>query len=432
MLYKLIRKSLGVPVIRRAVRRVYEKSGLTAHSLRGSEVDIPEVSELVSRESGVNEIRLNLIIPALSQRHVFGGIATALDFFKTLLPENFDARIIITDESCFSHSDNNDYAGWNIVNLNDSDLRGRLIVCAGDRYGKSIAVRRKDIFIATAWWTAIAAQKLIEQKRIFYESNKLQSTEKFIYLIQDYEPGFYSWSSRYSLAESSYHLPSILPVFNTNILKDFFVLNGYDVSGGFVFEPVLNSSLRSTLPLSGSMREKIVLVYGRPSVNRNAFEILVMSLRHAVSSCDLSQWKFYSAGESHDDVDLGKGLKLTSLGKLSLESYSELLKKSYAAISLMISPHPSYPPIEMAAFGLKVITNTYSNKNLNGISPFIESVAVPFPENIAKKLVDVIGKYDPMERVFAKNDSPYMSRFVTESRAFDNFISELREVVFRE
>lgn len=432
MLYKLIRKILRVPVIRGVIKNVYEKSGLTAHALRGPEVDIPEVSELAFRASEINEIRLNLIVPALSQRHVFGGIATALDFFKTLLPNNFDARIIITDEICFSHSDNNDYTDWNIIDLNDSDLRGKLIVCAGDRYGKSMTVRRKDIFIATAWWTAISAQKLIDHKKRFYEGNNLQSVEKFVYLIQDYEPGFYPWSSRYSLAESSYHLPSVLSVFNTNILKDFFLLNGHDASNGFVFEPILNSSLRSTLPLSGSIREKIIIVYGRPSVNRNAFEILVMSLRNAVKCCDLSQWKFYSVGEDHDDVDLGKELKLVSLGKLSLEDYSKLLKISYAAISLMISPHPSYPPIEMAAFGLKVITNTYSNKNLNGISPFIRSVAVPSPENITKRLIDIVNEYDPTEQVFAKNDSVYMNRFVTERRAFDHFVPELRKIIFSE
>jgi O-antigen biosynthesis protein len=432
VLYKLIRKILHAPVIRRYIKKIYEKSGLTAYSLRGPEVHIPEVSELVFRESELNEIRLNLIIPALSQRHVFGGIATALEFFKTLLPDNFDARIIIADEVCFSHSDNNEYADWNIIDLNDSDLRGKLIVCAGDRYGKSITVRRKDIFIATAWWTAIAAQKLIDHKKRFYEGNDLQSSEKFIYLIQDYEPGFYPWSSRYSLAESSYHLASVLSVFNTGILKDFFLLKGYDTSNSFVFEPILNSSLRSTLPMSGSIREKIIIVYGRPSVNRNAFEILVMSLRNAVRNCDLSEWKFYSAGEGHHDIDLGKELKLISLGKLSLEDYSKLLKKSYAGISLMISPHPSYPPIEMAAFGLKVITNTYSNKNLDGVSPFIKSVAVPSPENIAKRLIDIVNEYVPTEQVFAKNNSVYMNRFVTEKRAFDHFVPELRKIVFHE
>ena len=53
------------------------------------------------------------------------------------------------------------------------------------------------------------------------------------------------------------------------------------------------------------------------------------------------------------------------MNKLSLKSYAELMKKSSIGISLMESPHPSYPPIEMALFGVNVITNTYESKDLS-------------------------------------------------------------------
>ena len=39
--------------------------------------------------------------------------------------------------------------------------------------------------------------------------------------------------------------------------------------------------------------------------------------------------------------------------------------KAKIGISLMESPHPSYPPLEMAIFGVKVITNDYEAKNLS-------------------------------------------------------------------
>lgn len=41
---------------------------------------------------------------------------------------------------------------------------------------------------------------------------------------------------------------------------------------------------------------------------------------------------------------------------------------TYAGISLMSSPHPSYPPLEMSVFGIKVITNNYSNKDLSSLT----------------------------------------------------------------
>ena len=38
------------------------------------------------------------------------------------------------------------------------------------------------------------------------------------------------------------------------------------------------------------------------------------------------------------------------------------MKRASIGISLMESPHPSYPPIEMALFGVNVITNIYESK----------------------------------------------------------------------
>jgi hypothetical protein len=55
----------------------------------------------------------------------------------------------------------------------------------------------------------------------------------------------------------------------------------------------------------------------------------------------------------------------------------------------MLSPHPSYPPLEMAAFGVRVVTNTYANKDLSHLSPFIESLPIVTPESIGTSLMRV-------------------------------------------
>src|SRR5207302_7423595 len=72
------------------------------------------------------------------------------------------------------------------------------IVDAVERSEEPLALRPSDIFVATAWWTAHLAFEAIDaQKRLFHKANKL------IYLIQDFEPNFYGWSTKWVLAENT-------------------------------------------------------------------------------------------------------------------------------------------------------------------------------------------------------------------------------------
>lgn len=67
---------------------------------------------------------------------------------------------------------------------------------------------------------------------------------------------------------------------------------------------------------------------------------------------------------------------------------------SYAGISLMISPHPSYPPLEMSTFGVRTITNCYENKDLSGFNNNIISLRACNPELIMDTLCTLCDNYD--------------------------------------
>ena len=77
---------------------------------------------------------------------------------------------------------------------------------------------------------------------------------------------------------------------------------------------------------------------------------------------------------------------MKSLGKLSLEDYAKMLRTSAVGLSLMASPHPSYPPLEMSHFGLRTITNSYANKDLSTSHPNILSIEDVAPDTIADAL----------------------------------------------
>jgi hypothetical protein len=112
-----------------------------------------------------------------------------------------------------------------------------------------------------------------------------------------------------------------------------------------------------------------------------------------VSTADCDGWTFVSAGETHPDVDLGKGFSLKSLGKLSIDEYGHQLQQSFAGISLMVSPHPSYPPLEMAAFGINVLTNRYDEKCLSSLANNINSVDYLSAESISEKVIAIMKSY---------------------------------------
>jgi hypothetical protein len=105
-------------------------------------------------------------------------------------------------------------------------------------------------------------------------------------------------------------------------------------------------------------------------------------------------WRIVSAGESHPDVDLGGGSVLRSLGKLSMDAYADLLRTSAIGISLMISPHPSYPPLDMSYLGLLVLTNTFGDKDLSTWHPNITSLSSSRAQDLASDLADLCRRFE--------------------------------------
>ena len=115
-------------------------------------------------------------------------------------------------------------------------------------------------------------------------------------------------------------------------------------------------------------------------------------------------WRLVSLGGAHRPVELGPNLNLVSFGKVSLDEYSDHLLRSAVGLSLMISPHPSYPPLEMAGFGVRVVTNNFANKNLSSRSPFLNCVEEVTPARIAQTLREQCDAFEseglgPIERV---------------------------------
>lgn len=372
--------------------------------------EIPEITPYKFRKSDFDEKRINLLVPSLNPEHVFGGISTALKFFDKLAETSgYAVRMILTDSAPHrSVMEKYGKLGYRFVTCEKEVNDRKQIVAYNDRLDRSIPVGANDYFMFTGWWTAYCVQEVYAD--FTKETGILPNP--FIYFIQDYEPGFYPWSTRYLLADSTYRSEyKQIAIFNSILLEQFFKQNGYAFYKEFGFEPVLNSGLKQVLldHVGTVEKKKQVIVYGRPSVERNAFNLVVSSLKKWVRLQDsIEEWEILSAGEYHEPVDLGNGKELKSVGKLTIEQYANLMLESYAGISLMSSPHPSYPPLEMSVFGVKVITNTYANKDLSDFNANIISLKNISPSNIANQLSEICGGYsDKIDLSITNNDYIY-------------------------
>jgi hypothetical protein len=126
----------------------------------------------------------------------------------------------------------------------------------------------------------------------------------------------------------------------------------YRFSQTFYVPFELNERIRERL--ASIPREPIMLVYGRPTVARNAFELICAALiiwqqRDPIRS---SRWSIVFLGEDFPDSLIYPVQNARVGGKARLEDYADYLNRAPVGVSLMVSSHPSYPPLEMAQAGL--------------------------------------------------------------------------------
>ena len=406
----LKKRRTSVPVAflsrNQTARKIY---GMYSRTRGQKAFSIPDITPISVRKSQYDFERINLLLPSINREHFFGGAYTAIKLFDEItqkVNEDCKIRLIITDASPNKEALEK-FHHYQLSSIDEDSHSKRQIIFLNN-YGKqSVFVTKNDKFIASAWWTAYRSQKIIEQQIKLYGQNDY----KMVYIIQDFEPGFYNWSSCFALAESTYQskIPTIA-VFNSSLLKDFFKERNYVFFKDYFFEPQFNEYLKQCIDQNHGRRKKKIIVYGRPSVDRNCFPLIIEALREWVLLQPIpSDWQLTSVGEKHPAIDLGNGISLKSLGKLPLSEYAELLSESAIGVSFMVSPHPSYPPLEMAHSGLLTLTNSYANKNLSKLHENIVSLQVLTPNAIAEALLTLTEKFvaDPTVGLKGKSYMPY-------------------------
>jgi hypothetical protein len=239
----------------------------------------------------------------------------------------------------------------------------------------TLRLGRRDVVVASWWPTAHLANAALAHL----------DAREFVYIVQDYEPGFYPWSTKWALAEATYAMP-MRAIVNEPFLAAFLEERriGRFADGAcprITFMPAVDRNVFRPRPEARAMAAGgRLLVYARPKNPRNLFELALRALRQAVADgvFDEGAWEFVAIGQDLPDLPVSDRQVLRSAPWRSYEDYGELLGSSDVLLSLMLSPHTSYPPLEMAAAGGRVVTTTHGPKTaeaLASISPAIHGAA---------------------------------------------------------
>ena len=330
--------------------------------------------------------RLSLIIPTIDPSQAFGGITTGLNiFFEVAKRLGSDIRIIVDQEAApygndiiYTHAESAGIAYETVEVLDRVELT------------PAVLIREKDLFFTYTVWSSINVRSLTRWQQECFGGD----IRPYINIMQDYEPHFWPFSSTQLTALMAYEPESrYWAVINSNELYRYFIQQGHRCPKAYVFEPKLSVSLRPFLSAQPP-KERRILVYGRPWAPRNCFHSIERALKvWAEKYPELSDWEVVSAGHEHGTYRFGPGRSMRSLGKLPLEEYGRLLQTTAVGLSLMCSPHPSYPPLEMAHFGVRTITNRYAQKDLSKAHDNIISMEDIAPVTIADALAQACREF---------------------------------------
>jgi hypothetical protein len=317
--------------------------------------------------------RVVVLLPHLDVDKMSGGPNTVFQLTARLVGEGIRLRYVATagslrpDDAALTQ---------HVRRVTGVDLPPVAVAFAeASRRRDALELGRHDVLVASWWPTAHLANAALAHV----------DPREFLYVVQDYEPGFYPGSTKSALAEATYAMP-IRPVVNEPLLDSFLVERrtgrfGDPGTPRITFMPAVDRQIFRPRPdARAASGERRLVFYARPKNPRNLFDIGLRALRQAVAEgvFNGARWTFAAIGQDLPELRLSDALMLRPMPWLSYEAYGELLGSSDVLLSLMHSPHTSYPPLEMAAAGGQVVTSTFGPKTaeaLAAISPALHGAA---------------------------------------------------------
>lgn len=291
---------------------------------------------------------VTVITDSLSAGSLFGGVGTSM-IMAAMLARRLDASLRVLTRT--QPPDAGNFAtllGAHEVEW-DQDLQFEYAPLHGSG---AVPYRQGEIFLTTSWWSTWGALRSVDPKRI-------------VYLLQEDERMFYPAGDEQLACGEVLADERIRFVVNSAMLHDHLVGDGFENlrAKGIAFEPAFPDSIY--FHQSGGRGErKRFFFYARPDNPRNLFlrglDALTEAIGRGILKAD--EWEVHFVGSRIPAVTLPAGVTPVISENLPWPEYAALIRSVDVGLSLMATPHPSYPPLDLAACGAVAVTNRFGAK----------------------------------------------------------------------
>lgn len=192
-----------------------------------------------------------------------------------------------------------------------------------------------DAAVATLWLTADHVAKAPGVRRKFY-------------LMQDYEPGFYPASTLYAMAEETYRL-GLYAICNTKSMYDIYT--GHYGGKAMYFSPAVDRSIYHAEGRRTKSEDEPVTIFAYARDHfRNCWELAYAALRE-IKRIHGDGVRIVAAGARY----LPQTADFIDLGLLDYRATGAVYRETDIGLTLQISRHPSYLPLELMACGVPMV-----------------------------------------------------------------------------
>jgi hypothetical protein len=320
----------------------------------------------------IEKNRITVLTDSIGPSSLFGGVGTALMLAAQWANRsNADLRIVTRTQQ------DDSTAFMRLLAANGLRFDGQVEFCyCASLDGQELSVGQRDLFLSTSWWTTRSLVASVGQKRV-------------VYLLQEDERMFYPYGDDRLECEATLELDLRKVVINTNLLRDHLTTGSDKVDGlrnrSIAFEPAFTAKSTRSPNVSGKRK---LFFYGRPNHMRNLFATGIAAIGAAVErgTLDPKAWELHLFGNGPQDIIFPGELEVVRHPTMEWDAYQAELAKMDAGFVLMYTPHPSYPPLDLAAIGVPVLTNSYGLKqdlsvysqNIICVKPNVDALAAGF------------------------------------------------------
>ena len=293
--------------------------------------------------------RISIVTDSINKGSLFGGVGTAM-IMAALLVKARGARLRIITRTEPAHQANL----HSVLTLYGMAMEHEVEFAFAHVQAPQAAVNvyADELFITTSWWTTECTLAAIAPVRVLYV---LQEDERMFYPAGDDQ-----LRCTRTLLNTQVHV-----AVNTHGLLEHLAHSGlaHLRQQAVAFEPAFPRDLykRREQPARAKRR---LMFYARPNHLRNLFYFGLEVIDQAVARglIDTQAWEIHFVGAHVPTVTLCDGTVPSRHEQLPWQDYAELLGSIDVGLCLMCTPHPSYPPLDLAAAGGVVVTNRYGPK----------------------------------------------------------------------